>query len=130
MIAGLSSRSLLALVLLTAAAVGRAQPTPMVFTHLGVEDGLSQASVLDVLQDSAGFVWLATENGLNRYDGYDVRVYSRDRRQADGLSNDLIWAIAEDASQNLWLATEGGGVAVWDRSTDSFRKFRHDPADA
>ena len=130
MIAGLSSRSLLALVLLTAAAVGRAQPTPMVFTHLGVEDGLSQASVLDVLQDSAGFVWLATENGLNRYDGYDVRVYSRDRRQADGLSNDLIWAIAEDGSQNLWLATEGGGVAVWDRSTDSFRKFRHDPADA
>ncbi len=123
------SGSTLLLALLFAATNVQAQSTPMVFAHLGVEDGLSQASVLDVMQDSAGFIWLATENGLNRYDGYEVRVYARDRRRTDSLASDLVWAIDEDSAGNLWLATEGGGVAVWNRDTDTFRKFRHDPAD-
>ena len=52
---------------------------PMIFEHVTVEDGLSQGTVLDVLQDSQGFIWIATEAGLNRYDGYEMRRYTHDR---------------------------------------------------
>jgi len=97
----------------------------MVFTHLTVADGLSQASVNDVLQDSQGFIWLATENGLDRYDGANLRRFKLERNRPDGLASDYIWALAEDKAGNIWIATEGGGVAVWNRRTDRIRSFRH-----
>lgn len=100
---------------------------PMHFSHISLEDGLSQNNVQSILQDSQGYMWFATESGLNRYDGYNIRQYSRQRGNPDGLSNDLVWVIAEDSEQNLWLATEGGGVVRWNRATDSFTSFRHDP---
>jgi signal transduction histidine kinase/CheY-like chemotaxis protein/streptogramin lyase len=120
----------LAAVMMLAAAGSRADQPPMVFSHLTVDDGLSQATVNDALQDSQGFMWLATENGLNRYDGVEVRRYYRERDKPDGLASDFIWAIDEDRAGNLWLATEGGGVAVWNRRTDTFRSYRHVRGDA
>ena len=102
----------------------------MVFTHLTMADGLSQASVNDVLQDSQGFIWLATENGLDRYDGANVRRFKLERSRPDGLASDYIWALAEDKAGNIWIATEGGGVAVWNRRTDRIRSYRNVPGDA
>jgi signal transduction histidine kinase/ligand-binding sensor domain-containing protein/DNA-binding response OmpR family regulator len=102
---------------------------PMYFEHLTMRDGLSQSDVTSLLQDSQGYLWLATESGLNRYDGQSIREYRRKRGDDYGLASDYIWAIAEDAGGDLWLATIGGGVARWDRSTDRFQQFRHDPAD-
>jgi len=119
----------LAVVAMLETADSRADQPPMVFSHLTMEDGLSQASVNDVLQDSQGFMWLATENGLNRYDGGEVRRYYRERNKADGLASDFIWAIDEDRAGNLWLATEGGGVAVWNRRTETFHSYRHASGD-
>ena len=105
-----------------------AAPTmPMHFSHISLKDGLSQNNVQSILQDSQGYMWFATESGLNRYDGYSIRRYSRERGDPGGLSNDLVWVIAEDSRQNLWLATQGGGVVRWNRATDSFTSFRHDP---
>ncbi len=119
----------LALVLALVVSPARAEQPPMVFTHLKTEDGLSQASVNDILQDSQGFIWLATENGLNRYDGHEVRRYYRERSNADGLASDYITALDEDQAGNIWLATEGGGLVVWNRRTDTFKSYRHDPKD-
>ena len=48
------------------------------FSHLGVEDGLSQVSVLDIFQDSDGYIWFGTRNGANRYDGYEFVVYQNE----------------------------------------------------
>ena len=116
-----------------AAAVYAAAPVPekrpMYFEHLTMRDGLSQSTVMSILQDSRGYLWLATEGGLDRYDGYSIRKYRRERGNAQGLANDYIWKIAEDAHGDLWLATMGGGVARWDRATDRFQQFRHDPSD-
>jgi signal transduction histidine kinase/ligand-binding sensor domain-containing protein/CheY-like chemotaxis protein len=101
---------------------------PIYFEHLTMRDGLSQSTVMSILQDSEGYLWLATESGLDRYDGYSIRAYRRERGNARGLASDYIWTIAEDARGDLWLATVGGGVARWDRRTDTFQQFRHDPA--
>lgn len=99
----------------------------MHFDRLSLDEGLSQSTVLKIQQDSAGFLWFGTEDGLNRYDGYTFTHYKRKRGQADSLANDFIWDIAEDGEGNLWLATDGGGVAKWDRTADSFTTFRRDP---
>ena len=101
---------------------------PLYFQHLTIRDGLSQGTVDAFLQDSQGYLWLATESGLNRYDGNSVRVYHRDRANSHALASDYVWTIAEDAHTDLWLATDGGGVARWQRSSDQFQVFRHDPA--
>ena len=101
---------------------------PLYFEHLTMRDGLSQSTVEGILQDSQGYLWLATESGLDRYDGNTVRVYRRERGNAQALASDYIWTIAEDAHADLWLATVGGGVARWERRTDQFQLFRHDPA--
>jgi signal transduction histidine kinase/ligand-binding sensor domain-containing protein/CheY-like chemotaxis protein/HPt (histidine-containing phosphotransfer) domain-containing protein len=103
---------------------------PMYFEHLTTRDGLSQSTVDAIFQDSQGYLWLATESGLDRYDGNSVRVYHRERGNSRALASDYIWTIAEDAHTDLWLATVGGGVARWQRSTDEFQQFRHDPARA
>jgi len=100
---------------------------PMYFEHLTMRDGLSMSTINSILQDSQGYVWLATEAGLNRYDGYTVRQFRRERGNAHGLASDYVWSIAEDSHGDLWLATDGGGVARWDRRTETFQQFRHDP---
>ena len=99
---------------------------PMYFEHLTMRDGLSMSTINSILQDSQGYVWLATEAGLNRYDGYSVRQFRRERGNEQGLASDYIWSIAEDAHGDIWLATDSGGVARWERRTEKFRQFRHD----
>ena len=112
------------------AARAHAAPQPMYFNHIGMLQGLSQNTVMAARQDSQGFMWLGTEGGLDRWDGYSVRHYRRDSK-GNGPANDFIWDIAEDNDSNLWLATDGGGIARWNRRTDRFDTWRHvatDPA--
>jgi len=114
----------------TAAVAGAPIPAirPMYFEHLTMRDGLSMSTVNSILQDSQGYVWLATEAGLNRYDGYTVRQFRRERGNEHALASDYVWSIPEDSHGDLWLATDGGGVARWERATETFQQFRHDPA--
>jgi signal transduction histidine kinase/ligand-binding sensor domain-containing protein/DNA-binding response OmpR family regulator len=115
-----------------AAPVAAAPPVPPVrllyFEHLTMRDGLSHSTVEGFLQDSEGYLWIATESGLDRYDGNSFRIYRRERGNPHALASDTIWTIAEDARSDLWLATDGGGVAHWQRHTDQFELYRHDPA--
>src|SRR5258706_7866648 len=96
---------------------------PMYFEHLTMRDGLSQSTVNSILQDSQGYLWLGTENGLDRYDGDSIREYRRERGNEHGLASDYIWSMAEDAQGDLWLAPGGGGVAPWDGRTEKFPPF-------
>ena len=100
----------------------------MTFRHLGPDDGLSQNAVLDILQDHQGYVWLATENGVNRYNGYELVRYYR-AATANALADDFIYRMAEDANGDIWFATARSGIARWSRSSDTFTAFRHDPDD-
>jgi diguanylate cyclase (GGDEF)-like protein len=103
---------------------------PMHFDRISLNDGLSQSNVLAVLQDSNGLMWFGTENGLNSYNGYEFQHYKRERGNPAALGSDFIYAIEEDANGNLWIATNGGGLAMLDRSNDSFTSYRHDPLDS
>jgi diguanylate cyclase (GGDEF)-like protein len=103
---------------------------PMRFEHVTLEDGLSQSNVLSILQDAKGQMWFGTENGLNSYNGYEIRTYYRERGNPDALSSDFVFDVAEDGRGNLWIATNGGGLAFRDAQSGAFSSFRHDPENA
>jgi signal transduction histidine kinase/ligand-binding sensor domain-containing protein len=83
-------------------------PTLTGFRRLGTADGLSQASVRAMVQDRHGFVWIGTQDGLNRYDGNEVRIYRQEDGAARSLPGDLIRALAIDHRNVLWVGGTGG----------------------
>ncbi|MCP4544065.1 MAG: response regulator [Chloroflexi bacterium] len=99
------------------------------FTHLSVENGLSQNDGRQILQDQLGFIWIGTQDGLNRYDGYGFKVYTCDPDDNTGLSDDFINALYQDRAGTLWVGTKNGGVNKFDRTTGQFTRYRHDPED-
>jgi len=111
-----------------AAATSGADAPAAVFAHLTTADGLPQSTVYATVQDSQGFVWFGTEDGLVRYDGHRLFRYGYRRGAADGLPGNFIQAIVEDLHHDLWIALADGGLAKWNRSTDGFTVYRHDPA--
>lgn len=80
------------------------------FLRFGADEGLSQGAVHAIAQDAAGFIWLGTEDGLNRYDGYSLLHIMRDRKAEFGLPNNWVAALTQDAKGQLWIGTAGGGV--------------------
>ncbi|MGB6308992.1 MAG: two-component regulator propeller domain-containing protein, partial [Steroidobacteraceae bacterium] len=117
------------LCLLAASAVqAAADAPPLVLEHLTTSDGLPQGTVVATLQDSQGFVWLGTEDGLARYDGHEMIRYAYSHDARGGLPGNFINQIAEDPHHDLWIAIKGAGLARWNRATDSFTVYRHDPA--
>jgi diguanylate cyclase (GGDEF)-like protein len=111
-----------------AAAEATAEAPPIVLEHLTTADGLPQSTVHVVLQDSQGFIWLGTEDGLVRYDGHELYRYAYSPTAQDGLPGSFIQAIVEDARHDLWIAVKDAGLARWNRATDRFTVYRHDPA--
>ena len=75
------------------------------FEHLGSEDGLSQNAGLDIFQDSHGYLWIGSQDGLNRYDGYSFTVFKHDPDDEHSLSHNSILKIAEDQNGALWIGT-------------------------
>lgn len=82
------------------------------FHHLSVEDGLSQVTVNDITQDELGFMWFATEDGLNRYDGKKFVQYRSDATKANKVSGNIINFVFLDSKNRLWAGTNGQGVDV------------------
>lgn len=101
-----------------------AQPRPIRFERLGLEAGLSQATALVLHQDRRGFLWVGTEDGLNRYDGYRFHLYGHEESDHTSVPGDHIYAITEDAEGNVWVGTDGGGVGRWHQETDRFTWHR------
>jgi signal transduction histidine kinase/ligand-binding sensor domain-containing protein/DNA-binding response OmpR family regulator len=103
-----------------------AQQKNLKFEHLDINEGLSQNNVLCMLQDSRGFMWFGTRNGLNKYDGYEFKVYKNDAKNRNSISNNFISGIIEDAGGNIWVATRGGGLNKYDRQKDQFTHYKND----
>ncbi|HVW59257.1 MAG TPA: two-component regulator propeller domain-containing protein [Puia sp.] len=117
--------ALLALLLVSAACDPTTAQLPgLKFEHLDIDDGLSQNNVLNVLQDSRGFIWFGTRDGLNKYDGYQISIYRNEPGNKTSISNNFITGIIEDHRGYIWVATRGGGLCRYDRATDQFTTFR------
>jgi diguanylate cyclase (GGDEF)-like protein len=93
-------------------AAGAARPPEMLFAPLGNDEGLSPGAILAIAQDAQGFLWFGTEDGLDRFDGYQLRHYIHRHDDAGSLPNNWIAALARDASGRLWVGSDGGGL-VW-----------------
>jgi signal transduction histidine kinase/ligand-binding sensor domain-containing protein/DNA-binding NarL/FixJ family response regulator len=113
------------------APVGSGAPPPdLRFTRLSVASGLSHNNVLSILRDRQGFMWFGTQlGGLNRYDGYEFKVYRNDPGNGRSLGHNYVWTMLQDRAGNLWVGTNGGGLDRFDRATDTFVHHRHDPRD-
>ena len=78
------------------------------FSNLSLENGLSQITVGAILQDSKGYMWFGTRNGLNRYDGYDFDIFRSVEYDESSLSDNHVICMVEDHEQNLWIGTNNG----------------------
>jgi signal transduction histidine kinase/ligand-binding sensor domain-containing protein/DNA-binding NarL/FixJ family response regulator len=100
------------------------------FNNISIEQGLSEASVVSMAQDQQGFIWFGTQNGLNRYDGYNFVVYKNDSKNPASLSNNYIYAVAVDQVGTLWIGTFGGGLDHFDARTGQFSHYKNNPNEA
>ncbi len=99
------------------------------FEQLSVEQGLSSNFVNCILQDRLGFIWIGTKNGLNRFDGYEAKIYRYDPKISQGLSNNDVSSLYEDPQGYLWIGTPRG-LNKFDPVSESFEQFLHDPQDS
>lgn len=110
------------------AAAVSAHPNSILFERLTTTDGLSQNTVTSILQDSRGFLWFGTEGGLNRFDGYEFKVFKPVPGDPKSLSGTQVWSLFEDRNGVLWVGTYDG-LNRFDRVTETFERFAHDDED-
>lgn len=123
-------RSLLTILLLTTLMpLSYGQNKPVIkrdyqteFDRLDVKDGLSSNTVLDIVQDKVGYLWFATTDGLNRYDGYQFLVFRNQVGDSTSLSNNLVSCIEEDIYGDLWIGTQYG-LNKYNRKTNAFEHY-------
>ncbi|MCX6557889.1 MAG: LuxR C-terminal-related transcriptional regulator [Candidatus Aminicenantes bacterium] len=97
------------------------------FQNISVEDGLSQNTVICMLQDRNHFMWFGSEDGLDRFDGYSFKVYRHSQHHDEGLSHDRISCLLNNRDGTIWIGTLGGGLDHFDPGRERFSHYRHDP---
>ncbi|HEY9047147.1 MAG TPA: two-component regulator propeller domain-containing protein [Ohtaekwangia sp.] len=103
------------------------QTKNIVFRHLNTSNGLSQDHVNAILKGNKGFMWFATDEGLNKYDGYKFSVYRHDPNDTLSISNNYVYDLLEDEENHVWIAT-GSGLDLMDRERDIF--IHYSPTDS
>lgn len=90
------------------------------FNHLTVENGLSQSAVTVIFQDKSGFMWFGTQDGLNRYDGYNFKIFKNISDDSTSLSDNFIFSIYEDETGTLYIETQSGKLNKYNPYKESF----------
>ncbi|MFO7670063.1 MAG: two-component regulator propeller domain-containing protein [Bacteroidales bacterium] len=106
-----------------------AQDPDLKFKHITTRDGLSQNTVSCIFQDSRGFMWFGTQDGLGKYDGHSFTNYHHHTDDTTSILGTSIFSIIEDTHGNLWIGTERG-LNMFDRSRNIFVRYEHDPNDS
>lgn len=100
------------------------------FEQISLEEGLSQSVVNDIVQDHQGFLWVGTDDGLNRYDGYDFKIYKPEPNNPNSISDSTITSIVEDQQGFLWVGTRAGGLNRYDPISGKFTHYFHNKTNA
>ena len=93
------------------------------FEKISINQGLSHSTVTAIHLDSQGFLWFGTQDGLNRYDGYNFIIYRSDNADSNSISSNWITSISEDRDGKLWIGTNGGGVNCFDPYLQHFTNY-------
>lgn len=96
------------------------------FERISLEHGLSQSAVNCITQDNRGFLWFGTQDGLNKYDGQNFKVYMHNKSDPHSISNNHIRAICKDRDGSLWIGTNGGGLNKFNPETERAVRYTHD----
>ncbi|MBB2148882.1 hybrid sensor histidine kinase/response regulator [Pedobacter gandavensis] len=118
---------LLLLALLFSYIGSTAQQKSISFNHLTVENGLSQSSVLSITQDSLGFMWFGTKDGLNKFNTQNFEVYKYHKKDSTSLTSSMnINTLLTDSKGNVWVGTQKG-LNLYLPKTNSFKRFQYHP---
>src|SRR5215472_2944417 len=93
------------------------------FSHLSTKEGLSQTRAAQIVQDNDGFMWFGTQYGLNRYDGYNFKVFVHDPTRANSLSCTFVYSLLKDRDGALWVGCDND-VDRFDKMSETFTHFR------
>src|SRR5262245_32899123 len=115
----------LTLALLAAPAAGQ---QPHAFRRVPIPDDVPAHLVTALAEDKDGFLWIGTQGGLVRYDGYEFRLHKPDPGNAASLGGSYVRTLLVASDGRLWMGTFGGGVSVYDPARESFERYRADPA--
>jgi len=96
------------------------------FNHLSVENGLSQSSVTCIFQDKKGFMWFGTQDGLNKYDGYNFKIFKNDPSDSTSLTENFIFSVWENTSDDLFIETQSGILHQFNPKAESFQVVNKD----
>lgn len=103
-----------------------AQNENLHFEHIGFEEGLLNENITAILQDSIGYLWFGTADGLYKYDGYSFTKYQLDPFDPNSLSQNLIYTLYEDKNGSIWMATYEG-LCRFDRKSEKFTRYKPPP---
>lgn len=98
-------------------------PQTINFQKLSTSDGLSNNLIYDIIQDKTGFIWIATDNGLNRFDGYEFKIFRSNPNNENSLADNSVWSLAEDKDGKLWIGTKSGWLHCYDPAKEKFTKW-------
>ena len=94
------------------------------FNNLSVENGLSDNKVNTIIQDQAGFMWFGTEDGLDRYDGYNFKIFRHNPDDSNSISDNCIWVLMEDRKGNIWIGTKAGVLNKYNPISEKFTHLK------
>ncbi len=99
-----------------------AQYPDLKFEHITVKEGLSRNDVYSIMQDGKGFIWFGTNNGLNKFDGTSIKIYSHNNKDSSSLINNYILCMYKDSKNRLWVGTQAG-ISRYNSSSDNFTNY-------
>ena len=106
----------------------KSQPPVINFKHIKSENGLSNSTIETILQDSRGFMWFGTRDGLNRYDGSQIIVYRNNPADTTTITDNFITSLFKDKQSRLWVGTLNG-LNLFDPKLNRFTRVKHNPTD-
>ena len=102
----------------------------LVFDHILKENGLVNSAVNVIVQDKVGFIWVGTDDGLSRFDGYEFKIYKYDPNDTTSISGIRIMELYIDNEGNLWVGVQQGGLNKYNYIKDNFNRFEYKPNDS
>ncbi len=98
------------------------------FDQITTEQGLSNNRINNTIKDHKGFIWIATADGLNRYDGYKFKIFKYDPDDSTSLSDNFVYSLREDRLGNIWVGTRSAGLNKFNRKTGEFTRIKLYPS--